>query len=76
MVINQNAAIMNLPDYGLAVGKKASLVVLDAGTPMEAIRLRPERLLVMTKGKVIARRERQDTELALPGRPSRVNRRH
>ena len=76
MVTNQNAAIMNLQDYGLAVGKKASLVVLDAGNPIEAIRLRPERLLVMAKGKVVARRERQDTELSLKGRPSRVNRRH
>lgn len=76
MVTNQNAAIMNLEDYGLQVGKKASLVVLDAGNPIEAIRLRPERLLVMAKGKVIARRERQDTQMSMPGRPSQVNRRH
>lgn len=76
MVTNQNAAIMNLEDYGLAVGKKASLVVLDAGNPIEAIRLRPERLLVMAKGKVIARRNRQETHLSLPNRPSHVNRRH
>lgn len=76
MVTNQNAAIMNLADYGLEVGKKASLVVLDAGNTIEAIRLRPERLLVMAKGKVVAERKRQDTALSLPGRPSAVNRRH
>ncbi len=76
MVTNQNAAIMNLDDYGLQIGKKASLVVLDAGNPIEAIRLRPERLLVMAKGKVIAKRERQDMQMSLPGRPSQVNRRH
>lgn len=76
MVTNQNAAIMNLTDYGLDVGKKASLVVLDAGNTIEAIRLRPERLLVMAKGKVVAERKRQDTTLSLPGRPSAVNRRH
>lgn len=76
MVTNQNAAIMNLADYGLEVGKKASLVVLDAGNTVEAIRLRPERLLVMAKGKVVAERKRQDTKLSLPGRPSAVNRRH
>lgn len=40
-VTNQKAAIIYLPDYGLEVGKKASLVVLDAGNPIEAIRLRP-----------------------------------
>lgn len=76
MVTNQNAAIMNLSDYGLEVGKKASLVVLDAGNTIEAIRLRPERLLVMAKGKIVAERKRQDTALSLPGRPSAVNRRH
>lgn len=76
MITNQNAAIMNLADYGLEVGKKASLVVLDAGNTIEAIRIRPERLLVMAKGKVVAERKRQDTKLSLPGRPSAVNRRH
>ncbi|MEP0521232.1 MAG: amidohydrolase family protein [Hyphomicrobiales bacterium] len=76
MVTNQNAAIMNLADYGLEVGKKASLVVLDAGNTIEAIRLRPERLLVMAKGKIVAERKRQDTTLSLPGRPSAINRRH
>lgn len=76
MVTNQNAAIMNLADYGLEVGKKASLVVLDAGNTVEAIRLRPERLLVIAKGKVVAERKRQDTALSIPGRPSAVNRRH
>ncbi|PCJ84588.1 MAG: cytosine deaminase [Hyphomicrobiales bacterium] len=76
MVTNVNAAIMNLDDYGLAVGKKASLVVLDAGNPIEAIRLRPERLLVVAKGRVIAQRNQQNTRLSLPGRPEQINRRH
>lgn len=76
MVTNVNAAIMGLDDYGLAVGKLASLVVLDAGDPIEAIRLRPERLAVIAKGKLVATRQRQDTVLSLPGRPASVNRRH
>src|SRR5262245_2212653 len=76
MVTNVNAGIMGLGDYGLAVGKLASLVVLDAGDPIEAIRLRPERLCVIAKGKIVATRQRQDTKLALPGRPASVNRRH
>lgn len=76
MVTNQTAAIMNLPDYGFAVGKKASLVVMDAGNLIEAIRLRPERRLVLAKGKFIARRERRGTKLTLYGRPLRVNRGH
>jgi cytosine deaminase len=76
MVTSVNAEIMGLDGYGLAVGKLANLVVLDAGNPIEAIRLRPERLCVIAKGKVVATRQRQETKLALPGRPESVNRRH
>lgn len=76
MVTNVNAAIMGLDDYGLAVGKKASLVVLDAGDPIEAVRLRAERLCVIARGKVVAERTKQKTRLSLAGRPSDVTRRH
>lgn len=75
MVTAVNAEIMGLGDLRLAVGKQASLVVLDAGDPIEAIRLRPERLCVIARGKVVARRQRQDTRLTLAGRPGQVNRR-
>jgi cytosine/creatinine deaminase len=76
MVTTQNARIMNLPDYGLHVGAQASLVVLDAGGPVEALRLRPDRLAVVSKGKVVAQRQRNDAQLNLAGRPSHVRRRH
>ncbi|MGB5068321.1 MAG: cytosine deaminase, partial [Albidovulum sp.] len=58
MVTNANAAIMNLDGYGLKVGDLASLVVLDAGSPVEALRLRPDRLAVVSKGRVISRQAR------------------
>jgi len=76
MVTNVNAAIMGLHHLGLAVGKRASLVVLDAGNPVEALRLRPERLCVIASGKVVAERTRQETRLSIAGRPEKVNRRH
>ena len=76
MVTTESAAIMHLDHYGLAVGKRASLVVLDAGNPTEAVRLRAERLCVVARGKVVAERPRRDTDLSLPGRPGQVNRRH
>jgi len=76
MVTAENAAIMGLEDYGLEVGKKASLVVLDAGDPIEAIRLRAERIYVIARGKVVAERPKRDTKLTLPGRPQAGNRRH
>lgn len=37
MVTTRSAALMNLADYGLAVGKSADLVVLDAETPEAAV---------------------------------------
>lgn len=76
MVTEVNAQIMGLQDYGLKVGSDASLVVLDASTPTEAVRLRPARLAVVAKGKVIARSARGDASLSLPGRPESVRRRH
>jgi cytosine deaminase len=76
MVTTESAAIMGLEDYGLAVGKRASLVVLDAGNPIEAIRLRAERLCVIARGKLVAERPRREMTLSLPGRPPSVHRRH
>lgn len=37
MVTTRSAALMNLRDYGLAAGKSADLVVLDAETPEAAV---------------------------------------
>jgi len=76
MVTSESAKIMGLEDYGLEAGKRANLVVLDAANPVEAIRLRPDRLLVMARGKVVAQREKTETRLSLAGRPDRINRRH
>ncbi|MDO5757180.1 MAG: amidohydrolase family protein [Rhodobacterales bacterium] len=76
MVTQANAAIMGLPDYGLHVGAQGSLVVLDAANPVEALRLRPARLCVISRGRVISRNSRMDAALNLPGRPATINRRH
>jgi cytosine deaminase len=75
MVTVNNAKTMGLQDYGLHVGAKASLVVLDAGSPVEALRLRAARLCVVAKGRVISRTPRGDAALALQGRPQNVRRR-
>ena len=75
MVTVNNAKTMGLQDYGLHVGAKASLVVLDAGSPIEALRLRAARLCVVAKGRVISRTPRGDAALALQGRPQNVRRR-
>ena len=76
MVTTQNARIIGLEGYGLEPGCNASLVVLDAGDPVEALRLRPDRLAVISKGQVVAERNRNDARLSLPNRPPSVRRRH
>ncbi len=76
MVTATNAAIIGLKDYGLKPGDMASLVILDAGGPVEALRLRPDRLAVVSKGRVIVERARNDARLSIAGRPATVRRRH
>jgi cytosine deaminase len=63
------ARILGLDGYGLAVGKNADMVLLQAGDPIEAVRLRATRLLVVRRGKIIARTPPRETELSLAGRP-------
>ena len=76
MVTAENAAILGLQDYGLYEGAMASLVVMDAGDPIEAVRLRPDRLAVISKGKVVSVKDRNDSRLTLADRPGTVRRRH
>jgi cytosine deaminase len=54
MVTEAPARIMGL-DFGIEPGRRGSLVVLDAPDPIEAIRLRPARLAVVSDGRVVAR---------------------
>jgi cytosine deaminase len=56
MVTEAPARIMGL-DFGIEPGRRGSLVVLDAPDPVEAIRLRPARLAVVSDGRVVARTE-------------------
>lgn len=76
MVTVNNAKTMGLTNYGLHVGAKASLVILDAGDPIEALRLRAARLCVIAKGRIISRTPRADAALTLMGRPATSRRRH
>jgi cytosine deaminase len=63
------ARIMHLEGYGIAPGKNADLVILQAADPVEAIRVRATRLAVLRRGKVIAETPAQTATLSLPGRP-------
>ncbi|MFL9877677.1 amidohydrolase family protein [Herbaspirillum rhizosphaerae] len=67
------ARILGLEGYGLQVGCHADLVVLDAGDPIEAIRLRAARRFVIRRGKVVSQAPAAHARLSLPGRPDLVD---
>ena len=67
------ARILGLEGYGLDVGCRADLVLLQAGDPPEAIRLRATRLLVIRGGKIVAATPAANARLYLPGRPEAVD---
>jgi cytosine deaminase len=72
--VTVNAArVLGLDGYGLEPGCRADFVLLQARSPVEAIRLRAQRLLVVRGGEVIARSPAVATELQLPGRPASVD---
>ncbi len=48
------ARTLGLEGYGLEKGCQADFVVLQAADPIEALRLKPARLLVVRRGRVIA----------------------
>jgi cytosine/creatinine deaminase len=71
--VTVNAAkILHLDRYGIAPGNYADLVLLQAADPFEAIRLKATRLLVLRRGKIIARTPEKVTNLDLPDRPGTV----
>ena len=68
--VTDNAArILHLEGYGLAPGCHADFVLLQARTPVEAIRLRATRLQVFRRGVCVAQTPAATASLRLPGRP-------
>ena len=66
------ARIMGLDGYGLEPGCFADFVLLQASDPVEAIRLRANRLAVVRRGRLVAQSAPRESRLELPGRPARV----
>jgi cytosine deaminase len=63
------ARILGLDGYGLAPGCHADLVILDAGSTVEAIRLRASRRFVLRRGQIVAEAPAAASRLHLQGRP-------
>ena len=68
-----SAKAMNLPDPTLRVGGPASMVVLQAADPIEAVRLKATRLHVIRNGQLIAQTPQRLATLHLDGRPPAVD---
>jgi len=67
------AAILGLEGYGLEKGCNADLVILQAVDPVEALRLKANRLFVIRRGCIISSSAPVEAELNLPGRPTIQN---
>jgi cytosine deaminase len=72
-VTSTPARILGLDGYGLEPGCHADLVLLDAGSTVEAIRLRAARRLVVRRGVVVSEAPPAGATLHLPGRPATVD---
>ncbi|HEY4067595.1 MAG TPA: amidohydrolase family protein [Burkholderiaceae bacterium] len=72
--VTVNAAkALGLAEYGLEVGRRADFVLLQARDPVEALRLRANRLAVVRAGRVVARAPAAAAVLNIPGRPPTVD---
>ena len=63
------AAILGLEGYGLEKGCNADLVILQAADPVEALRLKANRLFVIRHGRIISSSAPVEAKLNLLGRP-------
>jgi len=67
------ATIMGIEEYGIEKGYNADLVILQAKDPIEAIRLKANRLYVIRRGEVISSSLPNESKLNIPGRPKTQN---
>jgi cytosine/creatinine deaminase len=72
--VTVNAAkVLGIEQHGLEIGGDANLVLLQAHSIVEAVRLRANRLVVWRRGKRVAGSAPVVSQLELPGRPVRVD---
>ena len=73
MITANPAQALGVEGYGLREGGRADLVVFDAPSEMDAVRLVPRRRLVLRGGKVVARTEPAVTTVVWDGREEEVS---
>lgn len=72
-VTQSGAKAMGLPDPTIREGGPATMIVLQARDPIEAVRMRATRLAVIKNGKILARTAPRIAELDLPDRPDTLD---
>jgi cytosine deaminase len=73
MITVAPARALGIDAYGLSEGSPASLVVYEAPTGTDAIRLVPRRRLVVRRGQIVARTEPARTTVTWDGREEPVD---
>src|SRR3954451_13844928 len=73
MITVAPAAALGVHNYGLDLGSSADLVVLDAPTDVDALRLVAPRTLVLRGGRTVARREPARTTVTWDGAEEEVD---
>jgi cytosine deaminase len=73
MITVAPAAALGVADYGLHIGAPANLVVFDARSEAEALRLQRPRHLVLRAGEVVAATEPARTTVRWDGRDEEVD---
>jgi cytosine deaminase len=72
-VTTRAARTLNVADrYGVEAGKPANLIVLDAATPHEALRLTPARLYVVKDGRIVAETAPSQSHIVRAGKREEV----
>jgi len=64
-VTSHGARALHLEGYGIEKGARGDLVILQARSPIEALRLKPARLFVIRRGRVIAETPKVEAKLHL-----------
>ena len=67
------AEIMCLDNYGLQKGCNGDLVILQATDTIEALRLKPSRLFVIRRGKIISSEEPKSSNVLINGETYKVS---
>ncbi|MFL6110781.1 MAG: amidohydrolase family protein, partial [Catenulispora sp.] len=73
MITSGPAAALGVEDYGIREGGPADLVVFDATSEAEALRLQRPRLLVLRAGRIIAETEPARSTVVWNGVPEDVD---